>query len=82
MSNARRETTQKKFTVYQYFPDGSYGLICRDVGLEAALNTAKSYTTRPGAGTRIIIVDESDMTVFEWKNGEGVIFPKPESAAP
>lgn len=59
---------------------------CVGVGLtpQEAVNVARSWTlpNRPGVvlGTikRVIIEDDEEFTVFEWKNGEGVTFP-PES---
>ena len=55
------------------------------VSAEEAVETARSYTTRPAAVLgiirRVIITDGGDNTCFEWKNGEGVTYPPREDAA-
>ena len=69
-----------EFSVCQFFANGSYEYVRRFVSAEEAVKTAKHYTTSVGAkiGTtvRVIITDGGDCCVFEWKRGEGVIFPK------
>lgn len=66
-----------KFSVFQFFPDESYEEVRNNVSAEEA---AKHYTTSVGAkmGTtvRVIITDSGDYINFEWKYGEGVVFPK------
>jgi enoyl-CoA hydratase/carnithine racemase len=70
-----------EFSVYQFFPDGQYERLERMVSAEKAMEVAKSYTmpTRPavklGIIMRVIVTDGADLTVFDWKNGGGVVFP-------
>jgi len=68
------------FSVYQFFLDGTYECVRSRVFLEDAVRAAKHYTSSVGAriGTtqRVIITDNGDRTVFEWKRGEGITFPE------
>lgn len=68
-----------EFSVCQFFRDGTYEYVRRNVGAEEAVKAAKHYTDSVGAriGTtaRVIITDGDDYTVFEWKHGEGVTYP-------
>lgn len=68
-----------EFSVCQFFVDGSYEYVRRFVGAEEAVQTARHYCTSVGAkiGTtvRVIITDGGDYTNFEWKFGEGIIYP-------
>lgn len=74
---------EELFCVWQFFPDGSDEQVRTWVTAEEAVNAARHYTASVGArmGTtrRVIITDQLDMTVFEWKFGEGVTYP-PEMA--
>jgi hypothetical protein len=76
--------TQGEFSVCQFFEDGSYEYVRRNVGAEEAVNAAKHYTSSVGAqlGTtrRVIITDGGDSTNFEWKYGEGVTYPPRDDA--
>jgi hypothetical protein len=71
-----------EFSVYQFFEDGSYEMVRQFVGPEEAVKAAKHYTTsvaaRMGITVRVIITDGGDCTAFEWKYGEGVVFPPKE----
>ncbi|MGH8258810.1 MAG: hypothetical protein ACREUG_03870, partial [Steroidobacteraceae bacterium] len=73
------------FSVYQFFPDESYECVREGVRAEEAVQAAKHYCTSVGAklGTtrRVIITDGGDSIVFEWKHGEGIVFP-PQCRAP
>jgi hypothetical protein len=75
----------REFSVYQSLTDDSCERICEHVGAREAVTTARSYTLRPAAQIgiirRIIITDADDCTVFEWKFGEGIVFPTPEMRA-
>jgi len=74
---------QGEFSVCQFFMDGSYEYVRRFVDAEEAVKASKHYTTSVGAriGTtvRVIITDAGDCIAFEWKRGEGVVFPPKES---
>ena len=67
------------FSLYQFFPDGSYERLLHHVDIELALNTAASYASRPAAMIgiiqRLIITDAGDSIVFEWRYKYGVVFP-------
>lgn len=71
-----------EFSVCQFFQDETYEYVRRFVSAEEAVTAAKHYCTSVGArlGTtvRVIITDGGDCTNFEWKFGEGVVYPKPE----
>lgn len=73
------EATQGEFSVHQFFPDGSSECLRQFVGPEEAVLTARDYTRRPaaliGIIARVIITDGGDNCVFEWRYGEGVVFP-------
>lgn len=68
-----------EFSVCQFFADNSYEYLKRWVGAEEALITTKqlieSVGARIGTTQRVIVTDSGDCIVFEWKYGEGVIFP-------
>lgn len=70
----------ERFCVYQFFcDDAGYEMVRHAVPIAEATKAAKHYTMSVGAriGTtvRVIITDGGDMIVFEWKHGEGVVFP-------
>lgn len=73
------EQARGEFCVHQFFYDGGYELVDQHVSGEAAVQRAKDLTVSIGGilGTtqRVIITDGGDMTCFEWKFGEGVVFP-------
>ena len=70
-------------SVCQFFEDGSYEYFVRFVDPETAVKKAIHCSTSVGAklGTtvRVIITDGGDLTNWEWKKGEGIVFP-PEVA--
>ena len=72
-------TASGEFNVVQFFEDGSYEYVRRGVDAKAAVEAAKHYTECVGAvlGTtrRVIITDGGDSTNFEWRYGEGVVYP-------
>jgi len=78
--------SRPEFSVFQFFPDGSYERAAEFIGPEAAVKVAAQLTRSVGArlGTtrRVIITDGGDFTVFEWKHGEGVTFPFPTELWP
>ena len=67
------------FTVSAVFVDGSH--LCEGRGLDArdavalAYDCARRPAARLGIIERVIIVDDGDRTVFEWRYRRGVIFP-------
>lgn len=75
--------TEDTFDVVQFFEDASYEYVRRGVPPEEAVRTAHGYCHSVGAqlGTtrRVIITDTGDRTVFEWRFGEGVVFPPREA---
>lgn len=72
------------FNVVQFFEDDTYEYVRRGVGAEEAVRAAKHYTesvgARMGLVKKVIITDSGDETNFEWRQGEGVVFP-PRSEA-
>ena len=70
------------FSVYQFFPDGTYEAVLRYVPLEEAAKRAIGLTTTVGAriGTtrRVIITDGGDCVCFEWEFEKGITFPSKE----
>lgn len=74
-----------EFSVCQFFPDGNYEYVRRFVSAENAMQAFKHYITcvgaRLGTTVRVIITDGGDCINFEWKRGEGIVFPAPEELA-
>jgi hypothetical protein len=70
------------FRVVIYFPDGFWTEEGRDLSAEEAVKLAKRITQRPavalGIIARVIITDPDDYCVFDWRNGQGVVFPPRE----
>jgi hypothetical protein len=77
--------TRGEFSVIQWFKDGSSELVKEYVGPEEAVYTARGLTESVGAQigntVRVIITDGGDCITFEWKYGEGVVFPTREQCA-
>lgn len=71
--------SEELFSVWQFLKGGRHECVGRGLGAKAAVETAKAYTERPAAQIgvieRIIITDDGDHTVFEWRFGPGVTFP-------
>jgi hypothetical protein len=74
-----------EYSVYQFLKNDTYERVREFVGVEEAVKAAKHYSSSVGARLgitrRVIITDDGDHTVFEWKHGEGITFP-PEAARP
>lgn len=70
---------ENEFSVYQWFIDGSCERVLNLVYLEQAVRTALnlilSVGGRIGTTIRVIITDGGDCINWEWKFGEGVVFP-------
>jgi hypothetical protein len=73
-----------EFNVVQFFPDDTYEYVRKFVSAEDAVKAAVYYATSVGAklGTtrRVIITDGGDCINWEWKYGEGVVYPEKETA--
>jgi hypothetical protein len=69
----------EKFNVCQFFANGMFEYVRRNVTAEEAVKTAHHYTnnvaTKLGMTERVIITDTGDCCCWEWKNGEGITFP-------
>ena len=71
--------TAGEFSVFQFFNDDYHECVRQGVGGQEAVETARSYMERPAAQLgvirRVIITDGGDNTTFDWRFGEGVVFP-------
>lgn len=72
-----------EYSVCQFFEDGSYEYVRRFVDADEASRATSHYCTSVGAKMgitkRVIVTDGGDCICFEWKFGEGIIYPpKPE----
>ena len=74
------EPSEELFNVVQFFPDGEYEYVRRNVNAKEAVDAAYHYTHSVGAlagvTRRVIITDDGDSTCFEWRFNEGIIFPE------
>lgn len=72
-----------EYSVYQWFPDGSYERYMEFVGIEEAADAFKFLTSnvasRVGITQRVIITDGGDCTIAEWVVGKGVVWPKQDA---
>ena len=74
---------QELFNVVQFFEDGTYEYVRRNVTPAEAAKAAGHYCTSVGAKMgftkRVIVTDMGDCVVFEWQYDKGVTFPtKPQ----
>ena len=71
--------SDNEFSVWQFFKDGSYEKVRDHVSatdaMEAVRHNTDNVAVRMGITVRVIITDGGDSTCFEWKNGEGIVFP-------
>lgn len=71
-----------EFSVYQFFSDEQYERVREFVDVKEAMEAAAHYcvsvAAKMGMTKRVIITDGGDCCVFEWKYGEGVVFPPRE----
>ncbi len=69
----------ERFNVVQFFEDGSYEYVRRNVSTKDAVAATQHYTrsvaARMGMVTRVLITDMLDQTVFHWEYGKGIVFP-------
>ena len=74
--------SNNEFSVYQWFPDGSYERVRSFVSAEDAVSAAMFYTSnvaaRIGVTQRVIITDGGDSVTWEWLKDKGVVFPTDE----
>lgn len=74
------------YSVYQFFADDTHEHVLDSASAVDAVNRATSLALSVGGqiGTtrRVIITDADDCTVFEWRHGEGVVFPPQSEAIP
>lgn len=72
----------EKFQVIHYFDDHDYVKEGEPLEVADAMDLAISFTTRPtailGMTKRVIVVDMLDRLCFDWRHGEGVVFPTEE----
>ena len=75
------ESLEGEFSVYIWFPNGTYWAEERFVDPQTAVKTAQRIITSVGGKlglvTRLIITDGGDFTTFEWLYGKGITFPEP-----
>lgn len=73
-------TERGEFSVYQFFERGNYERVLSFVDAWTAVKQVRelvgSIGGRIGTTRRIIITDGGDYTVFEWKHGTGVTYPR------
>ena len=91
MAGPRMPTRQGKpmaaelFSVAEYYPDGSWSYALERAPADQAVLTAKGRTetvaAKVGLVTRVIITDSDDTTNFDWRFGQGVVFPTREDIA-
>ena len=74
------------FNVVQFFEDGSYEYVRRNVSAKEAGAAMAHYTrsvaARMGIVKRVIITDILDQTCFEWEYKKGITFPTQEVIDP
>jgi hypothetical protein len=67
------------FSIVQFFQDGSYEKVADALPAEQAVKLlgqlSLSIGGKLGTTTRIIIVDQMDLTCAEWIFGRGLVFP-------
>ena len=73
------EVERDEFSVYVFRPDGVYSRELSFVSAERAVAWARWLAEAAdrgvGAVAKILITDGGDHTVFDWRFGEGVVFP-------
>ena len=68
-----------EFSVFQWFPDGSYECVRSYVTAEEAMKAYAHYTnnvaSKMGVTQKVMITDGGDCCVAEWRQGEGYVWP-------
>jgi hypothetical protein len=71
-----------EFSVTQFFENDTYETVRAFVTAEEAVKAARHYcnsvAAQVGITKRVIITDGGDCVCFEWKYGEGIVFPPKE----
>ena len=74
--------SEGEFSVWQFFTGGSCQReperYTRVAAVRQATVLTKTLAAQTGSTCRIIITNGGDHTVWEWRHGEGVVFPTPE----
>jgi hypothetical protein len=72
-----------EFSVVQFFDNGMYEYVRRNVSAEESVKASAHYCSSVGARmglvVKVMITDADDFCVFQWERGKGVVFP-PEAA--
>jgi len=75
-----------RFSVIQYFTDGTYETVRASVAPEEATAAFNHYTnnvaSRMGITSRVIITDGGDSIVLEWRHNQGITWPNPSNKEP
>ena len=75
-------TSREEFSVYWWDCDGGQHEELRFVSAQRAVERCRTLTRGPasllGIVKRVIITDGGDCCCFEWRSGEGVVFPREE----
>ena len=71
--------SSEEFNVIQFFKNGKYEYVRRNVPAVQAVDALKHYTdnvaVKLGLIEKVIITDDLDYTVAEWKHGIGFTYP-------
>lgn len=74
--------SEREYSVYWFDPDGGSHRERQFVTAGEAMEMAASLAHRPAAKIgiirRVIVTDGGDLTVFEWRYGEGIVWPTKE----
>lgn len=74
--------TTELFNVVQFFENGVYEYVRRNVPAADAVEAFKHYCNSLGAQmgmtVRVIITDQGDCTNAVWEFGKGITYPKQE----
>jgi hypothetical protein len=71
---------QNEFSVYWFDPDGNSNLELAHVDARTAVDFAMDFPNRPaglmGVIRRVIITDGGDFCVYDWRHGDGQVYPE------
>lgn len=82
MVGGRAVSDDERFAVWAFDRDEYHDCVANDLDAQNAVQTAAKLVGLVDAGImpavrRIIITDDGDCTVFEWRAGQGVTYPTP-----